>query len=526
MIYYGAMSFFVLLEDSNMTQLANLDEKLLNNSKKVEIEYSKPCREYVYQFAKGELKITGSTMDLLMYISPFVDMDGLITISLDEARRDLMMQYKTFYNSLEEARQKGFLYRQNGEYYSRFHIPVGKENKGLKYQKLVQEYMSPSVLSYSLNVKRLFYYFASFTKMGTPKKVTIENLYKNKLHTNEFGVSYFDTFADLAKAMLTLIKNDQIRIQLLIDEDSNTGPILSADTEDLENTFYSYFGSLNGRKERTSCLKLEKHKIKVEMTERVVNNEVQVIATENEFKNISNTLDICWENLKRDTKNYIFSYKNELFDLFGETGLSIYRKSIQRYLKENHETILEHEKENKVANYIMDFYILNEIKNILLGAALHENVMIGNKKVSHLLTNGYLIDTTMIPKLLQFYLKRGSANHIVQLDTILNTHKIKYIEFEITPQSWKNLKEDVHAIYSEYFIMFSDKLTFPKWKKIVQDWASRGILSQKKSLSSSIKELYAELNYTSKYKIKCFSSNADQEQTRTQSIPIYNWLEK
>lgn len=500
------------------------------NSTNVSNSYAKPKHEFVYQFAKGNLKIAGSTMSLLMYISPYVDSDMRVIIDLDDARRALDMQPNTFYLALEQARQNGFLVRKKGFYYSRFHDSVDANARGLKYQKLLTEYSSPAVLNYPLNTKRLFYYFASFTLPGTKKKVSIEHLYRNELHTNEFGINYFDSFTDLSTSILTLIKNDQINVQLMYNEEANTGPLLTKDTPELEKTFKAFFGADdNVRKERTSLLKSDKHKIKVNLTDRVLNGTLRVMATDLEFRLISDKYGICWEEMNIESRNYLASYKNELFNLFGDVGIEIYRNSISKYLKENAELVLYHDLvSNKMANFVMDFNILPTIRDILHGAALHRNVLSLNTPAVDVLCNGYLIPITMIPELLRYYLRRGSENHIVLLDSILANSLIDYSDFSIGKKLWTMLDEDVHAVYRERYTDFKDLVSVNEWKDLCRVWAERGLLARKIEFEKEIVALKEMLDSSPRLLSlrKRYVSNDDKSKTQRFVVPLYNWLEQ
>lgn len=488
--------------------------------------FAKPRHDLVYDFAKGRLKIAGKTMDLLMYVSPYVDVDGRIVIPLEKARRALNMQPKELSQAIHQSLANNLLYNKNGHFYSRFHINVDKSVTGMKYLKLLKEYSSPTLLNYSLNIKRLFYYFASFTKIGTPKKVTIEHLYKNELHTNIYGISYFQTFKELAKAMLTLIKNDQIQVQLIQDEASNIGTLLSHDTPELEKTFYAFFGKDEDSNERTSAIKSEKHKIKVRLTERVINNELRVVASETEFNQYADTHGICWEDMQLKTKNILFKYKSELYNRFGMTGLSIYRKSIQSYLKEHAESVLYHDlMKDKTANYVMDFYILNEVKHIIIGAAQQLNILKEQTKSSQLLCNEYLINTTDVQEYLQYFMSKGSANHLVQLEGQISKENIDYTTFYDASPIWKTFDKEVFDIYGARYSEFKDDIDIYSWMSYVRELANQGLLASKEAFEKEIQDLKETVLYVSKYGYvrKRYISGMDFVSS-TEKVPFYDWL--
>lgn len=506
----------------NITNTSN------NSSPSVGNSYAKPNRALVFDFGKGNLKIAGSTMDLLMYLSPYVDIDGRIVISLDMAGRALNMQTSTLTLAVHQALENNLLYKKNNYYYSRFHIQVGKSNTSLSYLQLLKVYTSPTVLNYSLNLKRLFYYFASFTKIGTKKKVSVENLYRNELHTDTFGVSYFETYKELKKAMLTLIQDDLIQVQLIVDEESNIGPILSYDSLELERTFDGFFGKSENETSRTSALKREKHKMKVQLSDRIIHEQVRVVASETEFRLFADVHGICWEDMNAMTKNILFKYKSELFNRFGEIGLSIYRKSIQAYLNDHSESVLYHDLViQKTANYVMDFYLLEEIKKIIVAAMKQPNVLLENVATSHLLCDAYLINKKDVPGFIQYFLTKASSNHLIQLDDVLDKNNIDYNLFMDACPEVKTFDRDVYEIYGANYEEFKGVMDGFEWREYIRDLANKGLLAHKVAFENEIQELKKSVLFISKHGYARRNYSGDVEfLPGTKKVPFYNWLEE
>ena len=122
----------------------------------VQVSLAKPSRKLVYSFGKGDLPIAGSTMDFLMYLSPYIDLDGRVIIPLEQARYDLLMQSNTYNLVIREALAHRLLVQKDNHYYSNFHIHTDGSSKEFNYIKLLAAYTSATVRGYSLRSKRLF----------------------------------------------------------------------------------------------------------------------------------------------------------------------------------------------------------------------------------------------------------------------------------------------------------------------------------------------------------------------------------
>lgn len=102
----------------------------------------RPCLTTVLSFGKGELPISASTMNLMMFVSPYVDLDGRIVLEMDEIRQRLFVQHKTFYHALHQALEHRLLYKRDGFYYSNFHIHTTGDSGKAEYLKLLKVYTS------------------------------------------------------------------------------------------------------------------------------------------------------------------------------------------------------------------------------------------------------------------------------------------------------------------------------------------------------------------------------------------------
>ncbi|MEK5071652.1 hypothetical protein [Sporosarcina sp. FSL K6-1508] len=507
---------------------ATIDKETNHNNS---LRLAKPDRKLVYQFGKGELDISRSTMDFLMYLSPFVDLDGRIVIPLEQARYDLKMQSITYSRVIREARYHQLIIRKGNKYYSRFHIHTDGSDNCFNYIKLINAYTSPTVLNYSLRYKRLFYYFISVTRMGSWQRFHIENLYSNKVRKDGVGVDYFESFKEVSMALLQLVRDGLIEIKLpdLISMQSGFASsehkdrvvLLKADSPFLEEKFYSFFGFSKGEKKiRTSLNKSKNHVIQVKIASATVKDELKLAASEQEFIQFAESYSIAWNELNKETPSHLISYKNDLFKVAGEIGLTIYRKSIQAYLKEHSDSLLHYDEIGKLANYFMDFYLLKEIRNILTGAAYHQKQMNGLLKndTELIVCHDYRIDFNTIGALLVFYQNRGSMNHKVLLDGSLMQHNIDYKQLTFNHSDWIILKNTVENEYETRRALFleADSKQLPlyrspsAWRQFMIDCAEQGLFVKKQAFDNLLKNKQAELQGLNQRPVK--------------RVPFYNWL--
>jgi len=487
---------------------------------------AKPNLKLVQAFGKGILDISGSTMDFLMYLSPYIDHDGKIIIPLDQARFALSMQTNTYARVLREAKYHQFIIQKGNHYYSQFHIITNGSSSEFSYLKLINVYSSATLHAYSLRYKRLFYYFASSTRMGDWGKIHIENLYRNKIHKEGTGVNYFETFHEISEALLTLIRDGLIEIKLYKNQLENThAQILTVDTPFLEERFYSFFDFSKGqKKKRTSLRQSIERVIQVRISRKIVNDELKLSASKTEFIQIADENQIAWKEMSSVNINYIIGYKNDLIRVAGLTGLAIYRKSLQAFLKDNAYSFLHFDRENKVANYFMDFYVLKEIRNILTGAAYHQKWMPCNISSAWkadwkvVVCNDYQVDYKTIGELLAFYTERGSMNHKVLLDGDLMKMKIDYYQLTFNESEWLHLKQIVETEYELRRLDFQKADTilrpihvYPKeWRNFMINCAENGLFVKKEEFEQLLKQ--------KRKRIKTIIASP------VKPVPFYNWL--
>ena len=486
-------------------------------------EYPKLQHKIVWDFATGKLPLNASTFDFLMYISRYVDFDGKINIEFEKVKIHLHMQLLQYKGVLRQLHDLNLITKRGQAYYSNFHINTnGKDGKGLVYLSWLSDYLSPALLEYSLNLKRLFYYFHTFTLPGQWQSITVENLYQNSLKDARFGIGYFESYKDMSQAILTLIQNGHIEIII-------NNMLINSETRNFDKLFHDYCGfDFEGslRKERTSKHKL--HKIKVRV--RKDHGKLEWVASNYELQKISEQFGVPFEEIPAQMKNYIIGHKNTLIKVLGvELGISIYRKAIYRYFNDNFGLVLYHAEIEKTADYIKDNYILNEVKNIILGAAKRNHVNVLEK-----IENGYLVNNQDVINVINFYLHHANENHMVLLDVALERQKTAIFNLmrkdNAVSSTWEILKEEINEVYLNHKVTFG-KLSTDEWKEAVRKWAKMNILLSKEAMREAVDSLRNDLFfYKSKrkrHKLLAKIDNEDLSQNLEKNkVPLYNFLEE
>lgn len=497
-----------------------------NHIKAAKIGYAKPSLEHVLSFGKGKLSITGSTMDLLMFISPYVDFDGRIVIPMEEVRQRVFIQHKTFYHALYSALNKGLLYKHGEYYYSRFHVHSTGENFKADYLKLLKVYTSSTLFNYSLNKKRLFYYFASVTTIGTWQRIRVENLYKNELHHPQHGVSYFSSFKEMAGSLLTLVRDGLLEIKLRTT-DGSKALLLHAETPNIEEIFFNHFDCQNGqRKARTSSLKSAKHTISVRVSPLLSSKDQELIvqASNTELCLLAEANQLDWEELRTETKNYIIGYKNELYSVAGNTGLSIYREALHTYISEFGAQVLHFDLvKNKAANFFMDFYLLPSIKKHLLAAACHPNIMTGRTVARDILGNNKLLPLHSLDGLVEFYLHHGSLSHKVTLQQDLENKGLPYRSYTVAHRQWQQLHLQTATLYTNIPKEYEELMNVTEWKRFIYERATKQLYRDQEAFIE-MATAYLRPSFNQKETIPSPDTITSKVEARV-IVPFYNWLE-
>lgn len=495
-------------------------KRILSDNKAIPL--AKPRRDFVYNYGKGTLKINVSTMDLLMYISPFVDFDGRINIPIEDVPFEIAMNRGTFENALAQAKEQKLIIQQGDLYYSKVHIITDGSNGKFDYVKLLPVYTSPSVYNYTLRESRLFYYFYSVTRLGQWHNISIYNLYKNQRNTEGNGPRYFREFREVANTLLKLMSNGHIEVKLRKANVDNSFSELILNSENghdyNQKSFYDFFSYSDvTRKIRPSYEMFKNHVIQVRVPKHIHKEELKVQASKSELYNYINHEHIPFHEFNSTSINYVINYKNNLFKAAGTIGLEIYRKSIQAYISDHSHSLLYYDVKGKLANYFMDFYLLKEIQNILTAAALQNVDSASILNEDDVLTcHGYEVSVKTLSDLLHFFNTYASVNHKVLFDRFFFVNHINYDEMKFNHDEWLQFEKVVQKEYKYKWNQY-EKYEAVIDKNIVSynDWREFMTLIAEQDMF--LKE--------EKY-FKIINKLVQLQEIRVKKVKFYNWLEE
>lgn len=509
----------------------------LNLSHTYPISTAKLSKVKLAQFGRGDLPVNASTLDLLIYMTPFVDLDGMVRLPIEDLRYGLQMRDDTFRFALSEAIRFGYLKWSGATLYSHFHLFTnGSSSKGTyEYVPNLPILTDALVRNLSLNAKRLFYYFLTAKMPGTPHSVMMENLYRNKLHTSNTGVTYFGTFREAADAVIKLIDSGLLDIEITGSHKQRI--FLTKETISVKEDFYRFFNvSLDStnqeaytRKLRTSKEIMKRCVLKVTIPKSLVQKSIPVKASETELNLLFNKHHIPADEVKGLTKKVFISYKNNLYSKLGTLGLTIYRKALSAYLESQQEVFLYNDQKEKTANYFMDFYVLPEIQKVIIGLADVQNRLTRNTSYKELMSskiellcNGYKVQIKKEPALIDYFVSYSSKQQQLLLEDHLNKMGIDYMQWTQHSSGWRTLTENNQTFIKESYIQADlnvNELSFKEFQRKLVAFAEQGILIQKEKYNLQLKLIKEQ--FVVKNTIQTEINNVP----KIKPVPFYNWLE-
>lgn len=501
------------------------------------ISTAKLSKVKLAQFGRGDLPVNASTLDLLVYITPFVDLDGMVRLPIEDLRYGLQMREDTFRFALNEAIRFGYLKLSGTTLYSHFHLFTnGSSSKGTyEYVPNLPILTDALVRNLSLNAKRLFYYFLTAKMPGTPHSIMMENLYRNKLHISNTGVTYFGTFREAADAVIKLIDSGLLNIEITGSHEQHI--FLTKKTSSVREDFYRFFNvSLDNtnqetftRKLRTSKERMKRCVLKVTIPKSLVQKSLPVKASETELNLLLKKHHIPTDEVKELTKNIFISYKNNLYSKLGTLGLTIYRKALSAYLESQQEVFLYNDEKEKAANYFMDFYVLPEIQKIIIGLADVRNRLTRNTSYKELMSskiellcNGYKVQMQKEPVLINYFVSYSSKQQQLLLEEHLNKMGIDYMLWTQQSSGWRTLTENNHTFIKESYIQANlniNELSYKEFHRKLVAFAEQGILIQKEKYNLQLKLIREQFG------VKNTIQTEIKNVPKINAVPFYNWLE-
>lgn len=387
----------------------------------------------------------------MIQLSPYIDRDSRIHMDEELVRKSMFCTRRVFINAINELfnttyKGKRLLGFKDGYYVSNFHVWSNGETT---YQKSIPVLFSPQFQELDLNEMRLFLYVLTSSVHNQFSKVYVENLYNNTLHNGVSGLRVHDAFKRMAKDLLSLIDRGLIQVRLYND----ARMILDPKDPSYQKIFYEYCGLINNRKSRTGKLKKRKHLIGIRIHPDVFNKPaVNNIASEMEFRSLADRYHIFHEDLKKETIDFIIGKKNSLVDQFGEFGLHIYRRSLEKYFSDYKADVLYHDHLNKAANHFSDFYLMEEIKNTIVD--ILKRITKDGVVADPLQSFQHTEEKPNISKLIEYFIANSSDEHkiLINLDIKSIDDANRYMDplYPEAQEPWTDLYEAIRNTYHHY----------------------------------------------------------------------------
>lgn len=406
------------------------------------IHTAKLDRTLLRDFPMKQLNISQTALNLIFHLTPFVDRDGRIHLDKEVVRRKMYCDRRELHKALNELREttyqgKKLITYENGYYVSHFHLPTNGDDSYLKH---IPFYNSADFQNLSKNQTRLFLYIATNNIRNQFTRVAVENLYKNTLHDREYGLNIYDSYKDMTEDLFFLIDNGYISVRF----QGHKKPIDNNATH-YKSDFHRTFGFKNNKKSRTSKYFKPKHNLDLKVNHILFNEEaIKNEAGKAELRLLAERYHMCHEDMKAETFNFIIGRKKSLIEQFGIAGLEIYRTALQKYFKEKNESIIYYDLVGKAVNTFTDFYLLEEIKKVILSTL--ENQLGGF--VSTSLSNP--IKSAHIPTLIKYFIANSSDEHKVLIDQDIKKIDNAYdlLSGLAAEEPWIYLAESIETTYA------------------------------------------------------------------------------
>jgi hypothetical protein len=503
---------------------------------------AKPNRDLLRDFAKGNLNLSKRAIDLIIVLTKYVDHDGRIHIDKESVRKEMFCNRRTLNSILFELtnstyKEMKLLTYENGYYISHFHVSSKGEST---YQKYLPVFSSAKIYNLTKNQSRLFYYIATLNVYNQDTKVAIENLYKNTLHDLKYGMSVYDDYKSVAEDLFHLIELDLVSVRFPGEKSAfNANKSLS----EFKAVFHRTCGYVNEKKLRTSKYHKKKHVIGLRLNPDLYNEKaISNTASESEIRLLAERFHMFHEDMKEDTFNFFINKKNLLMEQFGPAGLEIYRSSLEKYFKEKNENILYYDILGKAENHFTDFYLLEEVKKVILGSIQYA---LGN--MASLSDTGYSIANVHIPSLVSFFVNHSSkeAKVLIDQDIQLIQKANELMSGDSTEPHWAVLQESIEAVYQNYMAKLSKQYraefinlnVIPSYamiyeleqnsRKIIVELAQQKLLSQQKDLEEETNKIKQVVSFISKkYRPIIIDDNEKPIELKKDEEPPYSWIYK
>lgn len=484
---------------------------------------AKLSQKIMFQLANGTIDISKNALHFMLYSINFVAKDGRIYLTFENIKSALNFQIKTLVRVIAELEGLGLLSQQDNFYYSHFHVLSNGKKTDETYVRNLNIFTSPAVLNLKKNELRLFLYIATRGIINNAvKRSAVETLYSNTTHK---GVNYIDSYLSLATILNVLISNDLIEVHIgnQIFKQSNMATFM--------DTFHAYCGyQENNRKKRMSKKVENTHVIGFRVNPNLCtkDNVRPNEANRREIEHYADENGFFHSHMRPQTiPTFIKSVLDVLFNRFGLIGAELYREALISYFEKEGDNVIYHdlyadENSSKAINTMVDFFLLPSIKELIVVAA--SDTSSEDPKVNYFKKEENLL------ALVDYYIEKGSDNHIVLLEESLELANITLNElvktvpmFNPTENSWFLLQAQATRIYK--IINYSGNvLTANFQKQVVREWAKDGLLSQRNKLNAVVEVLKKKVIFLPKEQYKDAISEMNQLTDSTSKVKKNNDL--
>lgn len=460
-----------------------------------ELDYARVCREFARKYGNRESLATPTAFRMIFAISPYVDYKGLIQLKRFQIRNLLGVTDNFLEITLQSAIESGFIENRDGSFYSLVHS-FEKSDKYIfipNYTRLVDGNF-PKIGHWPT---RLFAYIMGTRPTQGVLRVHIENLYRNKLHTADNGIDYFQSAEQVVAALVELLKQDLIEIKLpskkksglIVLNHRNVSEHLSL----LENHVEIHETAENSRKKKTRTSKLkyenDKHLLYIKLSASVTGDTTKVKASKSELDNVLKEYGYEVSLLRANTVKGIIGIKNELFRKSGEVGLAIYCNSLETYL-ENKSPILDihDQKEFKLQSHFLNYYVLASVRYILLQIAKHIKTRSGVSKTESFQTVYGSLTLMEVQGLLNFYLDKSSANDLVVMEKHLYDLGISLVDLQDTSLAWSGIFDFANHVFAGLLEYHGVKLGKHELREFAYELATENLFTQKNKIETYLEK--------------------------------------
>ncbi|MBU8908074.1 hypothetical protein [Desertibacillus haloalkaliphilus] len=461
-------------------------------------------------------KLTKTALGIIQPLLQYVDYDGKLHIDIYEfARLQSFANKNSVIDGFNRLIRNNLFFWKEGELYANCHMTyLGKDSDihNRSYVRTLGMHLDGTYQSLTERQMKLVNYVQALTYEGNRTPIiNIENFYKNKLRKTRRGVCLYESHRDLVNSLITIIEKGILEVELLQNgKQPKVLNCLTNHTEQLYEKFSRFLGvDKDGRKTRVG--NNTTHPVRFKLSKEIAEDTVVDIGHTLDMLLIADQYDQDTTLFTSDELESLFGVKKELFKLFGDHGVKVYRQALHKYFQNEGQSFYFHVKQGKIGNQVKRYYIIPLLQESL---------------------------ADFIDRAMGYYRYEPTYTNSVQWGT---PSKEQLVEIAIEGEEYANylhkqLKDEQYTIqHYQYYRYLKDTLgddgvsVFADLAKVNVYWSNLHILfkdavSFEDSLSDDHKALVLNRAYKDKKRSgeNIYASNTREE--RSSSFPNYNWL--